>query len=221
MKGIVVFAYNRAISISVATGLVSAIIAIAAFTFAYWKDRRDRHAASIRDRHQYGSDFRNWADRVIVAMSEAYHAWTARRTIPFELLYTLSALLNQGRLFLLNVETDTHENLEFPGYRPRILDCIYYTYRFIQLDPMGRNLVEDKALMFQLQARFVRDCQLFLALSDAEATMESLRELLIDEFFLDTSQTHPAIAAAKAATAVLGIDTIQSPSERDGLPHVI
>jgi hypothetical protein len=186
---------------------ITASTAVMGFFFSLLVDKRNRREskerereASIRDRREYGSEFRNWADAVVSAMTQALHRWVYGGEIDFALIEDLSALLNRGRLFFLNeLRSPDEEDLEFPGVRPRMLDCIYYTYRFIQLDRSARNLSEDWHILFRLQARFIRDAQRVMSLDSPQSTMEQLIVLLRSPDFLDTSQTHKAVADAKLA----------------------
>jgi hypothetical protein len=178
-------------------GIASSITAIAALTLNTLWNRRNRHDASMRDRRGFNSEFRRWADLVLMAMSKGMHLWRSGEPIPTALLAEFSALLNSGRLFFLNPSQEMNQNsLDFPGLRPRMLDCIFYTYRFIQMPRTGRDVSEDWEILFRLQARFVRDAQRVMALDVPWSTMEDLRTLLASKDFLDTSATHPAIVAA-------------------------
>src|SRR5665213_3041752 len=124
-------------------GIASFISGITALILNNLWNMRARREASIRDRRSFNIGFRSWADRVIMSMSVALHRWCAGEPVSIDLLAELSAEINQGRLFFLNLLPEHDRNsLSFPGLRPRMLDCIYYTYRFIQISPEDRNLQE-------------------------------------------------------------------------------
>ncbi|WP_263382607.1 hypothetical protein [Granulicella arctica] len=187
----------RSLEIAQVIGIASFITTVTALTLNILWSRRNRREASIRDRASFNAGFRKWADAVLAAMSAALHHWQQGEPITTELLGELSALIHQGRLFLLNEwRAQDQHSLEFPGLRPRMLDCIYYTYRFVQMPREGREVSEDWDILFRLQACFVRDAQRVMALDAPESNMEDLRKLLRDPEFLDTSQMHPAILAA-------------------------
>ncbi len=180
-------------------GIASVMLAATALALNLLWNRRSRREASIRDRRSFNAEFRRWADLVVTAMSLALHQWQRNEPITTELLAEVSALLNRGRLFFLNPNQEhNRSSLEFPGLRPRMLDCIYFTYRFLQLPRDGRDLSADWDTLFRLQARFVRDSQTVMALETPRATMEDLDVLLRSPEFLNTKQNDPAIVAAIA-----------------------
>jgi hypothetical protein len=187
--------------------LVPTVISV----IALWKSTRDSKRAqfenSARTRQQYNADLRSWANDCIATLCDAVSV--ARQieidgTKLSDVISRLSAQVDQGRLFFPNPRLDDHDSDSeeaFQGYRPRVLDWLFFGFEVccsIRTAPDP----EAGAALFLLQRGFTTDAQIAIDPRNPSPTMEDLQERLKEgmetDSFMDTSQSHKNLLAARA-----------------------
>lgn len=174
-----------------ASGLVVALVALLISVYS-WRTT-DRAA-----RNDVISQVREWASEVIDALSVAAGlcALSANRLADgelfmrrWEMMSTLSSLLDRGRMFFPNTYREgygTHKPAAFQGLRPQILDVIYLAHELSRnIDYAGGTLNDRRRLAFEhVKKAFVSAVQQATGLT-APVT------LLPYESFLNTTSVDP------------------------------
>lgn len=117
------------------SGVVGALLTAAIFALGYILERRSRAIARMGAWHQYRSEIRQFADAAIMVMSETEALCEAKPEILQGefwnrynfLLARLSALRDQGKLLIPNVNPDIYGSDKagaYRGLRERALDCL-------------------------------------------------------------------------------------------------
>ena len=159
--------------------------------------RKSQTDESIRTRQQFNAELRQWADSCIHVLSDLEIIAESGATNQLETqpsLSKISALVDAGRLFFPNPDTDLygkHKEGAFQGFRPRILDWLVFTYKLIKTAPSLPD--QETARMINYMRRgFTSDVQVVINPRNLFMTMEELQELLSqsDGSFMDTSLTH-------------------------------
>jgi hypothetical protein len=102
-----------------------------------------------------------WANRVVVAMAEAYHL--NAKTDVHALATTLSALIDEGRWFFPNIgkkETDHEKPGAYRGTRQAVLDHIVAVYNAVVAMPgAGAASEQHMAAIHEARRHFVSEIQ--------------------------------------------------------------
>lgn len=103
-----------------------------------------------------------WANRVVVAMAEAYHL--TPKTDTHALATNLSALIDEGRWFFPNVgkkETDHEKPGAYRGTRQAVLDHIVAVYNAVVAIPGADSRISqhNMAAIHEARRHFVSEIQ--------------------------------------------------------------
>jgi hypothetical protein len=176
--------------------LLSAVIAYLALHFS-------RRESSSRSRQQYNSELRKWIDEVLLTLSSATHLCDCTEAVSAEEIRgfrsSLSALLDSDRTFFPNVKSEfygTDKSRAFRGFRPRILDWLYLSYKLCALIADTDSRSEARRHLSQMKREFTSDAQYLLDPFGRFGTLKELNKLLKSGPFMDGRMSHPRIAEA-------------------------
>lgn len=177
--------------------LIGVILTIAgAVASVIYSQRARRDTQLQRDlellgvEQEYYRDLRQWADRVIASMTEAIFIVmldkTARKSEGYEARWSLcqrdlSALIEQGRLFLPNEERSTFGTEKLPayrGFRSPILNPLVQSYRALDTVAPGwgeGSTSEVKEVLWKLRQEFVSHIQKLLDPRAQRAAFDAVR----------------------------------------------
>lgn len=185
--------------------LIPLMLSIIALRQSRANARTTKRDSSSRARQQYNSDLRNWAKECIEILSELDHflrgfAQPEIQAIR-QLSWRLSATAYEGRLFFPNKEANhgREKDHAFQGFRPRVLDWLIYAY---DLSLAVNTLPDDEAALIinKLKRGFTSDIQVALDPRNLSSSLEDFQKLILNESFLDVSQSHPTLVEAKELT---------------------
>lgn len=187
-----VVVFGLSLSVEVITASAQAVAAVSAVLIAVVVYRFSRQQHSTQMRTQRAVQIHEWSNECLYAITEAEHfcllheadfpnigAYNIRQN---DLLYRLSALIEQGRLFFRNVQQDEYGEEKFParrGYRPEILDPVVAAYEAVR--------TKDATFLHEWLARFV-----------------SLIQYEVDPAWLREATYYPSGPGAQAGTPVAG-----------------
>jgi hypothetical protein len=120
---------NGEFQISDWVGVISAGVSVMALALNIALTSRQTRVSVETFKFNNDTQLMNWANRVVVAMAEAYHL--NPKTDLQTLATTLSALIDEGRWFFPNIgkkETDHGKPVAYQGTRQAVLDSIVAVY---------------------------------------------------------------------------------------------
>ena len=120
---------DQAFQISDWVGVISAGVSVLAVVLNIALTSRQTRVSVENFKFNNDTQVMSWANRVVVAMAEAYHL--NPKTDLHALATNLSALIDEGRWFFPNVgkkETDHEKHGAYKGTRQPVLDSIVAVY---------------------------------------------------------------------------------------------
>ena len=178
----------------------SVLLSLCVLLVAVLAERRAARNESIRARQSVIGDIRTWANSGIGLLTDlADEIETSGKAAPTT-LRRLFALADQGRFFFENDYREIHGTQKAPayqGYRPRILSWLIVGH-VVAATYAGYDAEEQVAIMADLRAHFVSDCQELVMLSKLGAmTMKDLDNQLRNGRFMDMTEEHHVIVNAR------------------------
>ncbi|NOT42172.1 MAG: hypothetical protein HOP13_16980 [Alphaproteobacteria bacterium] len=129
--------------------IVSAAISVLALMLNIVITSRQTRVSVENFKFNNDTQLMSWANRVVVAMAEAYHLTGKSETHP--LATSLSALIDEGRWFFPNIgkkETDNEKPGAYRGTRQAVLDHIVAVYDAVVAMPNA----DDQAWQQQMSS---------------------------------------------------------------------
>jgi hypothetical protein len=148
---------------TIGTSVVSALISLASAVWAYKSGRFASDVQRVELKRQYFSELRAWAGEVVDAISDAIveidpsiagEGLAAAKHK--ELCAKLSALIDRGRWFFPNINSDEfgqHKELAFRGYRHEVLDGIVNAYQVLERVDSKQSAANADARVALISAR--------------------------------------------------------------------
>lgn len=133
-------------------GVISAVVSVLAVVLNIALTSRQTRISVETFKFNNDTQVMNWANRVVVAMAEAYHL--NPKTDLQALATNLSALIDEGRWFFPNIgkkETDHEKHGAYQGKRQAVLDSIVAVYDAVVAMP-GANEQGRQELMAHIHA---------------------------------------------------------------------
>lgn len=133
-------------------GVISAAVSVLAVALNIALTSRQTRISVESFKFNNDTQVMNWANRVVVAMAEAYHL--NPKTDLHALATSLSALIDEGRWFFPNVgkkDTDHEKHGAYQGKRQAVLDSIVAVYDAVVAMP-GANEQARQEAMTQIHA---------------------------------------------------------------------
>jgi hypothetical protein len=143
-------------------GVISAGVSVLAVVLNIALTSRQTRVSVENFKFNNDTQVMSWANRVVVAMAEAYHL--NPKTDMHALATSLSALIDEGRWFFPNVgkkETDPEKHGAYQGKRQPVLDSIVAVYDAVIAMPAASDQARQELMASIHAARrsFVSEIQ--------------------------------------------------------------